>query len=169
MDNFKLVQPEDLSDNMFSLISKDWMLITAGSPSSYNMMTANWGGIGYLWRKNVCFLFIRHSRYTYEFTEKCDTLSLNFFSEEHRDSLNICGKKSGRDIDKMRDVPLTPIALSDGGCAFSEARIIMNCKKLATGEISDFDFIDKSILDNYSDGDYHKVYICEITEAFIKE
>ncbi len=169
MENFKSVRPEELSDNMFSLISKDWTLITAGDMSNYNMMTASWGGVGFLWAKNVCFLFIRHSRYTYEFTEKCDTLSLNFFGLEHRETLNICGKKSGRDIDKMHELNLTPVPLDGGGTAFAEARIIMNCKKLSTGEMSDFKFIDKSISKYYEDNDYHKIYICEITEVFVKE
>ncbi|MBR5543001.1 MAG: flavin reductase [Oscillospiraceae bacterium] len=168
MNGFKQITPEELSDNFFRLIAKDWTLITAGKPENYNMMTASWAGIGCLWNKNVCFLFIRPSRYTYEFTEKLDTLSLNFFTEDYRDTLTLCGKKSGRDFDKMGECNLSPITLSDGGVAFDEARIILNCKKLSAANLDSFDFIDKSVLAAYADGDYHKMYICEITEVFVK-
>lgn len=169
MSEIRRINPEELSDNVFSLIAKDWTLITAGNPNSYNMMTANWAGLGFLWRRNVCFLFIRPSRYTYEFIERGDTLSLNFFDESFREVLNICGKKSGRDIDKMRDVPLTPFELNGGSVAFEEARLVLNCKKMCTADMETFDYIDKSVLQNYADGDFHKLYICEITEAFIKD
>ncbi len=168
MDGFKSIHPEEINDNLFHLIAKDWTLICAGDESSYNMMTANWAGMGFLWRKNVCFIFIRHGRYTYDFIEKNKSLTLSFFSEEYRDVLNVCGKKSGRDIDKMKDVPLTPVPVNGGAVGFSEARLVLNCEKLCSGEIKDFDFIDKSILDNYADGDYHKLYICEIKEVFSK-
>lgn len=168
MDGFKSINPEALSDNMFRLISKDWTLIAAGDESSYNMMTANWAGIGFLWAKNVAFIFIRPTRYTYEFTEKLDTMSLNFFTNDYRHILNLCGKESGRNINKM-DCGLTPATLKDGGVAFSEARIILNCKKMCTANLEDFDFIDKSVLKWYDGDEYHKLYICEITDALIKD
>ncbi len=169
LSEIRRINPEELSDNVFRLIAKDWTLISAGSPDSYNMMTANWAGLGFLWRCNVCFLFIRPSRYTYEFIEREDTLSLNFFDESFRETLTLCGKKSGRDIDKMRDVPLTPFELDGGSVAFEEARLVLNCKKMCTADMETFNYIDKSVLQNYADGDFHKLYICEITEAFIKD
>ena len=169
MNGFKQIRPEELSDNMFKLIAKDWTLITAGDKSSYNMMTANWLGVGFLWMKNVAFIFIRPTRYTYEFTEKLDSMSLNFFTDEYRDILNLCGKESGRDINKMTECNLTPVTLSDGGVAFDESRLVLNCKKMCTANLDDFDFIDKSVLKWYDGDVYHKLYICEITEVFIKE
>lgn len=168
MDGFKSISPSELSDNLFKLIAKDWTLITAGDLTSYNMMTANWLGMGFLWMKNVAFIFIRPTRYTYEFTERLDTMSLNFFSEEYREILNLCGKKSGRDIDKTSISNLTPVSLQEG-VAFAEAKIIMNCKKISTAKLDDFEILDKSILKWYDGDTYHKLYICEITDVFVKE
>ena len=138
LSDFRRIDPEKLTDNVFRLIAKDWTLISAGNPADYNMMTANWAGLGFLWRRNVCFLFIRPSRYTYEFTEREDCLSLNFFDESYREVLTLCGKKSGRDIDKMHDVPLTPFDLSGNTVAFEEARLVLNCKKMCTAEMEGF-------------------------------
>ena len=78
-DKFRKINPEQLAENAFKLIGKDWMLITAGTRDKFNMMTASWGGMGNLWMNPVCFTFIRPTRYTYEFAEKnecSDTLSV---------------------------------------------------------------------------------------------
>jgi len=168
MEEFKIISPSELSDNLFKLIAKDWTLITAGDKDSYNMMTANWLGMGFLWMKNVAFVFIRPTRYTYEFTERLDTMTLNFFTEEYREILNLCGKESGRSIDKMSACNLTPISLHDGGVAFNESRLVLNCKKICTANLEDFEMLDKSILKWYDGDVFHKLYICEITDVFIK-
>ena len=65
-------KPEKIKDNVFKLISKDWLLVTAGDIDNYNMMTASWGALGHLWNKNICIAFVRPQRYTYDFMEKYD-------------------------------------------------------------------------------------------------
>ena len=40
------IKLEDLSINPFTLIGKEWMLISAGTEQKYNMMTASWGALG---------------------------------------------------------------------------------------------------------------------------
>ncbi|MCK7517924.1 MAG: hypothetical protein MZV64_09550 [Ignavibacteriales bacterium] len=64
---FESVDLENLSDNPWKLIGKDWMLVTAGNLASWNTMTASWGGLGVLWHQNVAFVFVRPSRHTFEF------------------------------------------------------------------------------------------------------
>ena len=48
---FREISVEQLKDNPFTLINKDWMLITAGDGEKHNTMTASWGGVGELWGK----------------------------------------------------------------------------------------------------------------------
>ena len=56
----KSIDINELTDNFFESISKEWMLVTAGNKDAFNTMTANWGGIGFLWNKPVVmFLFVR--------------------------------------------------------------------------------------------------------------
>jgi flavin reductase (DIM6/NTAB) family NADH-FMN oxidoreductase RutF len=88
MKNWKTIKPEQLHENVFTAIGTEWMLITAGTLSSWNTMTAAWGGFGFLWQKNVVFAFVRPTRHTYEFTEKNDTFTLSFLKAEHRDILH---------------------------------------------------------------------------------
>ena len=94
--SYKEIKAQDLSGNTFQMIGSDWMLVTAADGERFNTMAASWGGMGILWNKPVAFVFIRPQRYTYEFTEKSDTLTLSFFGGKEREALTVCGRKSGR-------------------------------------------------------------------------
>ena len=46
--SFTEIKAEELKDNPFDLIGKQWMLITAGNEEKCNTMTASWGGENHL-------------------------------------------------------------------------------------------------------------------------
>ena len=104
----KKLEVKDLKENFFETIGKEWMLVTAGTKEKFNTMTASWGGIGWLWNKPVAFVFIRPERYTYEFVEENDHLTLSFLGEENKKIHAVCGSKSGRNIDKVKETGLKP-------------------------------------------------------------
>ena len=160
------ITPEQINENIFKLIGKDWMLITAKkSGGDFNTMTASWGGTGVLWNKNVCFVFIRPQRYTYEFTEEADEFTLSFYPEDKRAALTLCGRKSGRDCDKVQEAGLTPREL-DGTVYFDGAKLVMKVKKLYKSQLDKDEFIDTDIVSScYPTEDYHYVYICEIEKV----
>ncbi len=165
--SFTLINPKDLTENAIKLIGLDWMLITAGDLGKYNMMTASWGSLGVLWHKPVCFIFVRPSRYTYEFLKENPMFSLNFFDKSYRPELNFCGSKSGRDVDKMKEVKLTPEE-ANGTVYFKESQLVMLCKKLYFHDIIPENFLH-SIKDLvYKNGDYHRLYIGEIVSCMKK-
>ena len=60
------IDPKALTDNVFSLLDDKWALITAGTTNHCNTMTASWGGLGFLWNRNVAFVLIRPERYTHD-------------------------------------------------------------------------------------------------------
>jgi len=167
-DNFKVITPEEISENTFKAIGKDWMLITAGSIEKCNTMTASWGGLGVLWAKNVAICFIRPTRYTYEFIEKADTFTLSFFEEKYRKALQLCGTKSGRDIDKVAAAGITPVASDSVSVYFSEAKLVLECRKLYYQDINPENFLDKEIDKNYPNKDYHRMYVGEIIKCLVK-
>ena len=55
---FEEIAIEELEFNPFEKISKEWMLVTAGDEEKSNTMTASWGGVGIMWRKNVVTAYI---------------------------------------------------------------------------------------------------------------
>lgn len=159
------LEASDLPDNVIQLIGKEWMLVTAGDESSFNTMTASWGGIGWLWNKPVAFVFVRPERYTYEFIEKSDYLTLSFLGEANKKIHAVCGSKSGRDTDKVKATGLKPIFTEQGNVLFEQARLSLECKKLYTDTIKPECFLDKESLEKWYDdahGGFHKMYIVEI-------
>ena len=166
--DFKTIKPEQLSDNPFKLIGKDWMLITGGAPDKFNTMTASWGGLGVLWERKVAFCFIRPTRYTYEFVERSENFTLSFFEERHRKAMTFIGTHSGRDTDKIRETGLTPVK-ENGLIYFKEARLVLACRKLYFQDISPERFLDPAINDMYSQKDYHRMYVGEIVKCLVKD
>ena len=168
---FTHTSPSALSDNIFELIGKDWMLITATDPTTgkTNTMTASWGCAGILWNKPVGICFIRPQRYTYEFTEAADTVTFSFFTQDYRKALQYCGSHSGRDTDKFQQTGLTLTHTDDGIPYIKEAKLVMVCRKLYADDLKEGCFLDPALLANYTAKDYHRFYICEIIDVLIKE
>ncbi|MBO5416312.1 MAG: flavin reductase family protein [Clostridia bacterium] len=167
MRKLKEITPYEI-ENAMKLIGKDWMLITASDGRKVNTMTASWGNMGVLWGKNVCTVYIRPQRYTYEFVECSDHLSLSFFDESYRDALKVCGTVSGRDCDKLARTGLTA-ATVDSVPIISQARLTIICKKLYADDIRPEKFLCDEPLSNYKQNDFHRFYICEIEKVLVAE
>lgn len=159
-------------EDIINLIGKQWMLVTAGTTDRFNTMTASWGGMGFLWNKPVAFVFIRPERYTHDFIEKNEHLTLSFYDEEYRKALQICGTKSGRDINKTVETGLTPLEISFDVITFAQSRLTLVCRKLFKSSMKETDFLDREILHKwYNDqpgGSLHDVYVVEIEEVLSK-
>ncbi len=168
MSKFTEITPYEIDGNMIDKIDNEWMLVTAGNGEKVNTMTASWGGVGVLWNLPVAFVFIRPQRYTFEFTEAEDTMTLSFFGDGCRDALKLCGTVSGRDCDKIKEAGLT-LRESHGMPCFEEATLTLFCRKRYADFLNADSFIDKSLIaKNYPKNDFHKVYVCEIIAAEVK-
>jgi flavin reductase (DIM6/NTAB) family NADH-FMN oxidoreductase RutF len=165
-EKFKPLDVFDLNENVFKIMEKDWMLVTAGITSDFNTMTAAWGGLGILWRKAVAFVFIRPQRYTFEFAEKYDRLTLSFYDEKYRSQLNLCGSRSGQNTDKVKECGFTCLETPGGGVCFNESRLYLGCRKLYFNDIEKSNIFGSEIHRLYPADDYHRMYICEITGCY---
>lgn len=168
MSQFVSVAPESLTDNVFSLIGKDWMLITAGTPDACNTMTASWGGMGILWNKPIAIAYVRPQRYTYELMEQADTFTLSVLPEEYREALKWCGTHSGREEDKFAASGLT-VYDADGVPAVAQARLILVCRKLYAQDMKPELFVDQTLLSHYKANDFHRQYIGEVVRVLKAE
>ena len=168
MNDFNRISIEDI-DNVIKLIGSDWMLLTVRDKANgrTNAMTASWGAMGVLWNKNVCICFVRPQRHTHKLLENESEFSIAFFDEAHRASLRLCGRESGRDTDKLDKCGLSTSEI-DGVSVINEAKLVLVCKKLYEDELKKDAFVDKALLSNYANDDYHTFYVCEIKEAYRK-
>lgn len=169
MSEFLEIIPEEIKQNTFQLIGKDWMLVTAEKNNKVNTMTAAWGGFGFMWNKNVSYIVIRPQRYTKEFVDRTDTFSLSFFDKEYKEQLNYLGTVSGRDEDKISKSNLT-IEHLDNTPYFKESKLVIICKKLYSQDFNPECFVDGDIDKKmYPNKDYHIMYISEIKKVLIKK
>lgn len=167
-----MLKPVDLKQvtmDPFTMIGKEWMLISAGSEETYNMMTASWGGLGIMWNKSVSAIVLRPQRYTLEFIDQSEYYALSFFGDNCRSALNYCGAHSGRDVDKEKETGLTPVFDAEAPY-FSEARLVLICRKLYKQRIDPNGFFDQTIdKQNYPQKDYHDTIIGEIVKVLKSE
>ncbi len=164
--SFKEVNIKEIDENLIKLVSDEWMLVTAGNKDKFNMMTASWGGFGEMWNKDVAITVIRPQRYTKEFIDKEDYFTLSFYGDD-KDIHKVCGKLSGRDVNKAKETGLTPV-FDDNSVYFEQARLVVICKKIYCQKIEPECMIDKENTKWYED-DYHYTYVGEIVKTLIKE
>lgn len=168
LSGYKKIDANKIPGNIIKMLTEDWMLITAGDTEDFNMMTANWGGLGCMFGKPVAFCFIDPTRHTFELMENKDTYTFTFYSEAHREALKICGSKSGKDVDKVKETGLTPITTQSGSKAFSEAWLIIECKKIISQTITPESITDPTIKKEWSGKQLRKMFVGEIINVWVK-
>lgn len=170
---FRQISPEEMGDNVFKLVGKDFFVITSGNEELYNSMIGSGGGLGVLFRKPVTWCILRADRYTLEMIQKEQTYTLSYFPEEHKEQMLFLGSKSGRESKKMKEVELTSIRTPSGNMTFKEARLILECKlmQVTTPAPEDFctqearDYLDEA----YQEVNNHRKYLFgEIVHVWIK-
>ena len=169
MKGFTSIDPMTLDKNWFEGLHSEWALLSAGKPENFNTMVIGWGMFGPMWGIPVCEVVVRPQRYTFEFIEREETYSVAFFGNGYRKELGICGSKSGRDIDKMKETGFTPI-FEDGGIGYEEANLVLVCKKLYTTKFEKEKFLSPELPAKwYPEDDFHHVYYGQIIGAYQKE
>ena len=163
------IHPQELKDNVFSLIGDEWMLITAGTAEHCNTMTASWGGLGVLWGAPTATIYVRPQRYTKEFIDREKYFTLSFFGSDYRKELGLCGSKSGRALDKIKECGFT-VACGEGGAPYIEqARLVLVCRKQYAQDM-DAAAMPAEIKEKwYPNQDYHTMYMGQIVEAYTKD
>jgi flavin reductase (DIM6/NTAB) family NADH-FMN oxidoreductase RutF len=147
------------------LWDKQRLLLTAGDFASrhFNTMTVGWGSLGTMWGKPFAQVVVRPTRYTIQFTEKYDTFTLCVLPPRLKPVLQIMGRKSGRDCDKIAESGLTPIPSNCVAAPyFAEGELVIECRKIYWQDLAPEHFLDPTTESHYRDKDYHRVYFGEI-------
>lgn len=164
--NFKEIKPQQLHSDCFTMIGKEWMLITAEKDGRVNTMTASWGGMGILWNQPVVFFFIRPQRYTKAFVDAATHISLTFFDEGWRKQLQYLGTVSGRDEAKIEKAGLH-VCHHQNIPYFEDANTVIFAKKLYAQPMQETCFLQKELLTkNYPQMDLHTMYVAAIETIF---
>jgi flavin reductase (DIM6/NTAB) family NADH-FMN oxidoreductase RutF len=170
---FKRISPEEIPDNVFKLVGKDFTVVTAGKEDHYNSMTASGGGWGLLFMRPSAWCILRADRYTLEIIQKEQTYTMSYFPDEYKKQVLFLGSESGRDSEKMKEVELTSVQTPFGNISFKEARLVMECKLTALTTATPDDFFTQETKDYineaYQEANvYRKLVFGEITHVWVK-
>lgn len=155
---------------------KKGILLTTASGEEVNTMTIGWGHLGMEWNRPVFIAFVRESRHTKKLLEETGEFTVNIpldFSDAK--ILGYCGRKSGRDCDKIRDMGLTleePRQIGVPG--IREFPLTLECKVIYR-QPQDLNSLPADILKRFyqedTNGfrDYHIAYYGEILDAYLIE
>ena len=151
-------------------------LLTVCADGQVNTMTIGWGTLGIEWGKPICTVFVRESRYTKQLLDKNPEFTVNVpYGDSAKEILRICGTKSGRDMDKFRELGLTQ---EEGKTVcvpgIRQLPLTLECKVIyrqdqdpkAINEENDKRYYAKGTA---NENDYHTAYYGQITAAYIIE
>lgn len=170
MHTFQPYPIELFEFNPFNRFGSDWGLVSAGNREKTNAYTIKCGGVGVMWGKSVCFIFVRDSKYTKELIDKGDYFSITFFDPSMKKNvLKYMDMVSGRDEDKIKAAGLS-VDFSDKEIPYIDSgNLVFLCKKLSATHIEPDDILEDDILNSdYDDKDYHTMYIGEIIQILAR-
>ncbi len=149
--------------DIFTLYDKKWALLTAGNENDFNTMTISWGGLGTIWNKPVATVYVRTSRLTHDYMDKNEYFTVSFYPEKYRSILGVLGKKSGREMNKMKDSGLTPKKAGES-MTFEEAEVTFLCRKLFVQELKTENMPENIAKTMYAGQAAHDMFIGEVVE-----
>ena len=152
-------------------------LVTAKADGEVNTMTSGWGTVGVEWGKPIFTVFVRQSRHTKKLLDKNGEFTINvpLKGMDRKAILGFCGSKSGRDVDKIKEMDLhleEPDVISVPG--IKEFPITLECKVVYKQDQDLSAIAEDKRLRYYApgtanDGDYHTAYYGEVLAAYIIE
>jgi flavin reductase (DIM6/NTAB) family NADH-FMN oxidoreductase RutF len=161
----------DVSKQIQRQLSKGSFLTVKDKDGNVNTMTIAWGNLGFMWKKPVFTVMVRYSRHTYKLIENADDFTVSFpTGAQLKKELSFCGSKSGRDIDKFKELNLK---ILDGKRVNSP--IIADCDISLECKIIYKQALDPSGMGEYVENvygeekDYHVLYYGEILSCFVND
>lgn len=104
------------------------VLVTCGTMENSNVMTAAWTGIINS-KPPMVYVSIRPERYSYEIIKENMEFAINLTNEDLVYATDWCGVKSGKNVDKFKEMNLTKEKANFVKCPIiKEAPVAIECK-----------------------------------------
>ncbi len=176
----KKINVTEYATEIMTALSKG-VLLTTKAGEKVNSMTISWGMLGIEWGKPLFVTVVRESRFSKEMLEQNAEFTINIpMGEYDKQIMGVCGSKSGRDMDKIKELNLTledPEVISVPG--IRELPLTLECKVVykQLQELSILSEEDREKFypqtipseDRLANRDYHIAFYGEIVDAYIIE
>ena len=158
--------------NTITELMQKGVFLTTKAGDRVNTMVIEWGHLGRIWNRPVFIIFVRTSRFTKEMLDKNPEFTVNFpIHGFDKKVFAVCGTKSGRDMDKIGELGLTPVepeVISVPG--LKEFPLTLECRVLYTQQ-QDATKIPEDIRERFYKAETaeHVCYYGEILDAYVIE
>ena len=150
------------------------VLLTTQADGEVNTMTVSWGTLGIEWSKPIFTVFVRQSRHTKTLLDKNPEFTVNIpVGAVDKKILGVCGSKSGRDMDKFKELGLTPVPGETVSVpAIAQLPLTLECRVIykQDQDLSALNAEDRHHCYKPGPGEennFHTAYYGEITAAYI--
>ena len=176
----KKINIMEYATEIMTALSKG-VLLTTKTGDKVNSMTISWGMLGIEWGKPLFITVVRESRFTREMLEKNAEFTINIPIKEYdKQIMGVCGSKSGRDMDKIKELNLTleePEKISVPG--IKELPLTLECK-VVYRQLQELQGIPKEDREKFypqwevnediwANRDRHIAFYGEIVDAYVIE
>jgi flavin reductase (DIM6/NTAB) family NADH-FMN oxidoreductase RutF len=154
-----------LDHTLETLTDGGLLLASTRADGASNVMTIGWASVGIIWGLPVMVVLVRPSRYTFQFIESSGLFTVNVPTDAMRSYVNMCGTKSGREVDKLADVA-TLMGETVDTVVLEDCPLVYECKVVHTNDVIPQNLVPDVAQRAYPRGDYHRVYYGRIMGTF---
>ena len=145
-------------------------LVAEGEDGKPNAMTIGWGFLGTIWRRPAFVVAVRLSRHTYKLLEESDSFTVCLPGKEMEEWLEVCGTKSGRDMDKFKELGMTAAKGVDVEAPYiGECPVHIECEIVYKNEMKPGQLKKALEDDAYPTMDMHVIYYGEVKGVYAVE
>lgn len=122
------------------------VMVSCGSPEKPNILTIAWTGIVNS-TPPMTYISVRKSRFSHDLIAQSGEFIINLTTEALTFATDYCGVKSGREVDKFKEMHLTPLAADAVRCPMiAESPVNLECKVLEVHEYPSHDMFVAEIV-----------------------
>ena len=104
------------------------VMVTSGDMENSNIMTVAWTGILNT-NPAMCYISVRPERYSYNLIKESKEFVINLSNERLAYATDWCGVKSGKNVDKFKEMNLTKVKANHVKCPIiKESPVAVECK-----------------------------------------
>ena len=153
-------------DKTLEMLSGGGLLLASTRPGGgSNVMTIGWATAGIIWGLPMMVVMVRPSRYTYQFIEVSHLFTVNVPTRDMRAYVNLCGTRSGRDMDKLAQVS-TAMGQRVDCVTIDSCPLVYECQVVHWNDVQPGNLAEDVLTQAYGQGDFHRVYYGQIIGTF---
>lgn len=157
----------DLWQETVQMLTHEGILLCSLSKDGKpNVMTIGWMTGGVVWGKPILVVYVRPTRFTFQYLEQVPEFTVNVLPPEYAEALQFCGTASGRDVDKFAQTGLKPVSarkvkvpVIEQGVIHYECRIVHKSDLVPENLATELQSV-------YPQKDYHRIYMGEVLAVY---